>query len=131
MTLYQRVRDDRSGFALVATLMVMVLIAALIATATSGVLTVLRTSNLDYRSSRVFYASEGGAEAIMAQLQDALDDGDLTDAELAALTPPTIPGFEFDSLTVEKIGGLVTETITDGPYAGLYSLTQKTRKRRL
>ncbi len=125
MTLYQRVCDDKRGFALVATLAVMVLISVLIVTAFTGAMTVIRTTNLDYRNSRVFYAAEAGAEAVMAQLADALEDGDITDKELADLQPPTLEGFEFQQLKVDKIGGVYTETISDGAYAGLYSLTQK------
>ncbi len=34
----------------------------------------------------------GGAEAIMAQLADPLEDGALTDVELAALDPPELEG---------------------------------------
>ncbi|MGH8621019.1 MAG: hypothetical protein ACRET3_02680, partial [Burkholderiales bacterium] len=60
-----------------------------------------------------------------AQVDDNLNDGVLTDAELAAITPPVIPGFTIDSFKATKLGGITTETITDGPFAGLYSLTQR------
>ncbi|MGH7676280.1 MAG: hypothetical protein ACREMV_13500 [Gemmatimonadales bacterium] len=61
----------------------------------------------------------------MAELHGDLSDGVLTDAELAGLTRPSIPGFSVDSFLATKVGGIVTETLTDGPFAGLYSLTQR------
>ncbi len=117
--------QDRRGFALEATLFVLLLMSTVIAVAYYGAVTVQRTANLDYRGSRVFYASEAGAEAVMAQLADALEDGSLSDQELDAIQPPSLPGFTFDALDVERVGGIATETITDGPFAGLYSLTQR------
>ncbi len=81
-------------------------------------------ANLDYRAARVSYAAEGGADAILAQLADALETGLLEDGELWSVQPPEIEGFSFSRINVRKMGGVVIETGTDGPYAGLYSLTQ-------
>ena len=117
-------KDINGGFALEATLFVLVLMAVLMLSAYSGALSTTRASNLDYRAARVAYAAEGGADAILAQLADALEDGLLEDGELASVQPPEIEGFSFSRVDVRKIGGVVTETVTDGPYAGLYSLTQ-------
>ncbi len=50
------------------------------------------SSTVTWCSTRVFYASEAGAEAIMAQLADPLEDGALTDVELAVLDPPELEG---------------------------------------
>lgn len=119
------VRSNSAGFALESTLLIMLLISVLVVAAFAGVVTTVRTANFDYRNSRVFYAAEAGAEAIMAQLDVALKDGQITDAELAALSAPTLPGFGFDSFQTRKVGGIVQEGITDGSYAGLYSLTQR------
>lgn len=119
-----RLHDER-GLALEGTLLVLVLLSAILMAAVSGVVVVTRTANYDYRGSRVFYAAEGGAEAVMAQLADALEDGALSDAELAAIQAPTLAGFTFTDVTVQRVGGIDIETITDGPYAGLYSLTQR------
>ena len=55
----------------------------------------------------------------MSQLADALQDGVLTDAELSGITPPTIAPFTFDSFAVDRIGGIFSERITDGPFTGL------------
>ncbi|MCZ6915844.1 MAG: hypothetical protein O7I93_03620 [Gemmatimonadetes bacterium] len=113
------------GFALMGTLFVMLLISTLVVAGFAGAAATFRTADLDYRNSQVFYAAEGGAEAILAQLHGALLDGVLENAELAAITPPTLEGFVFDSFSVERVGGIVPERITDGSYAGLYSMTQR------
>ncbi len=115
---------NRNGFALESALFLMLLIATLIAVTVTGVIPTVRTSSLDYRNARVTYAAEAGADAIMAQLEIALQDGVLSDADLAAVVPPTISGFNYDAVTVTRMGGITVETITDGPFAGLYSLTQ-------
>jgi hypothetical protein len=116
---------DRKGLALVATLLVLGLVAALAVTAINGAMTSLRTTGFDYRDARAFYASEAGGEYALGQIKIALQDGFLSDEELANLHPPEIEGFAFDSFTVWKQGEPDVEVITDGPYAGLYSLTQK------
>jgi hypothetical protein len=116
---------NRDGFALEATLLVMVLMSVLMLSAYTGAATVTRSAHLDYRASRVNYAAEAGADAIMAQLADALEDGYLSDEELYAVTPPSLEGFTFSTIQATKIGDVEVETVTDGPYAGLYSLTQK------
>ncbi len=116
---------NRDGFALEATLFVLVLMSVLMLSAYSSAAMATRSSNLDYRASRVSYAAEAGADAIMAQLADALEDGYLSDEELYAITPPDVEGFTFGSILVEKVGDVEVETVTDGPFAGLYSLTQK------
>ncbi len=116
--------NDRRGFALESTLIVLLLMSTLAVIAFAGAVTNIRTTNIDYRNARVGYASEAGAEAIMAQIDVQLQDGVLTDAELAAMTAPSIPGFTVDSFTATKVGGIVRETITQGPFVGMYSLTQ-------
>ena len=115
---------NRQGFALDSSLFLMLLIAVLVAVSVSGIVPVVRTADVDYRNARVTYAAEAGADAIMAQLEIALQDGALSDADLAAVVPPSIPGFTYDAVTVTRIGGTTVETVTDGPFAGLYSLTQ-------
>ena len=121
---FNQLRNDRRGFALEATLMVMLLISVLLAAAVLGAVTTTRTTSMDYRNSRVFYAAEAATEAIMGDLGVYMEDGYLSPEELAALTPPTLEGFSFDSFAVTKTGDAVTETITDGSFAGLYALTQ-------
>ena len=116
---------NRRGLALESTLLVLVLISFLMIAAYAGVLTTIRTSDVDYRNTRVTYAAEAGAEGVLAQLHDRMQDGVLSDADLAALAAPPVAGFTLDSFWAAKVGGIVTETITDGPFTGLYSLTQR------
>jgi len=116
--------DDQRGFALESTLIVLLLMSTLAVIAFAGAVTNIRTTNIDYRNARVGYAAEAGAEGIMAQLDVQLNDGVLTDPELAALTPPVLPGFTVDSFRATKVGGVVQEPITQGPFTGMYALTQ-------
>ncbi|MGH7646250.1 MAG: hypothetical protein ACREMR_11765 [Gemmatimonadales bacterium] len=116
---------ERRGFALESTLLVLLLLSFVMVAAYAGAITTIRTTNVDYRAARVLYATEGGTEAIMAQLQDNLRDGVLTDEELAGLTPPSVPGFAIDTFWARKIGSVVQEAITDGHFAGLYALSQR------
>ncbi|MGD2154718.1 MAG: hypothetical protein PVG79_15725 [Gemmatimonadales bacterium] len=115
---------DRGGIALIATILVIALVAALTAAALNSAMSAVRTSSADYRDTRSFYASEAAGEYALAQVKIALQDGFLSDDEIATFHPPEMAGFDFDSFTVEKLGEPVVETVTDGPFAGLYSLTQ-------
>ncbi len=119
-----RVLGDTRGLALFATIATMVLISVLAIAAVSGVRTIVQTARVDYGTSQVFFAAEAGAEAVMAQMEDALKDGKIENREINALTPPDLPGFEFEDFDVSTMGDPVVERITDGPYAGLYALTQ-------
>jgi hypothetical protein len=48
---------NRDGFALEATILVMVLMSVLMLSAYTGAATVTRSAHLDYRASRVSYAA--------------------------------------------------------------------------
>ncbi len=115
---------DRRGFALESTLIVLLLMSTLAVIAFAGAVTNIRTTNIDYRNARVGYAAEGGAEGVMAQIDVQLQDGVLTDAELAALIAPVVPGFTVDSFSAIRVGGIIQEQISQGPFSGMYSLTQ-------
>ncbi len=119
-----RRRSDDSGLALVATLLVLAVMGVIVAAGVRAVLTTTRTAGLEYHEARVFYAAEGGGEAALAQLKLALQDGYLSDQELADISPPALAGFSYDSFAVIRLGEAVVEHITDGPYTGLYALTQ-------
>jgi hypothetical protein len=116
-------RHPRSGFALEATLFMMLLFAVMIGAAMTAVRTFTRTSGFDYRSSAVSYAAEGGADDIMAQLEVAMQDGVITATDVAGLTPPTMQGFRFDQDT-RTTATPISRAITSGPFAGLLSLNQ-------
>lgn len=115
---------DRRGFALEATLIVMVLISALVAAAVAGTVIVQRAAGMDYRATRVDYAAEAGADNIMAQLQVAMNDGIISAAELAALTPPVLAGFTYPAITTTAQPA-VPATIPSGTWAGLIGLNQR------
>ncbi|HSG81540.1 MAG TPA: hypothetical protein VLC48_04780, partial [Gemmatimonadota bacterium] len=127
MTSDQRLETLRGedGLALVATLMVVVLIAAIVTAAITGGLSNFRAVDTDYRSTRAFYAAEAGAEAALSQIEAALHDGRITDAELSEIQPPPLEGFSFSQFEVEKDDTVYVETISDGAFAGLYALTQR------
>lgn len=112
------------GLALVATLLMLALIGLIVTAAMRGALSSARTSGLEYHEARSFYAAEAGGEAALAQLKLALQDGYLDDDELADISAPTLPGFSYDRFEIERVGEPVVETITDGPFTGLYALTQ-------
>ena len=114
----------RGGFALPAALAVLVLLAALVGTTFANAMASFRSGATDVGKARAHFAAEAGAESAMSQLHDALEDAVLEDSELTMITSPSMPGFVYDSFSVVKVGGVIPEQITDGPFAGLYSLTQ-------
>jgi hypothetical protein len=114
----------RSGFALEATLMLLILLTVLVSAGLAATMMVQRSAGVDYRGARATYAAESGADHVMSQLEGDVQDGAISDAELAGLTPPAIAGFD---LTVRgaRVGAPVPKTIASGPYAGLYGLNQQ------
>lgn len=112
------------GFALEATILLLVLMAGLIGAGLLAHLMVQRASGLDTQMARVTHAAEGGADHVMAQLNVAIQDGAISPAELAALTPPVIPGTTV-SVTGTAVGPAVPGTIANGPYTGLIALNQR------
>ncbi|MBL8998093.1 MAG: hypothetical protein JNL44_12345 [Gemmatimonadetes bacterium] len=115
----------RHGFALEATLMIMVLFGVLILAAVGGIGWAMRTTSTDIQGTRVNYATEGGAESVMASLEAGMADGFLDDAELAALAPPSMPGITFETFAAAREGSPFSQPVTEGPYAGLFSLNQR------
>ena len=116
--------SNRSGFALEATLIMLILLTVLISAGLAATLMVQRGASVDYRGARATYAAESGADHVMAQLEADVQDGAISNAELAALTPPLIPDF---SVTVggARVGPPVPKTIASGPYTGLFGLNQQ------
>jgi len=113
----------RRGFALEATLIVLVLVGILVAFAASWVVTMTRSAATDYRGSRVSYAAEAGADAVMAQLELAMEDGVISNGELSGLTLPTLDGFTFEDMEVNRDPlGAEVRTINSGVYSGLYAI---------
>lgn len=85
---------------------------------------VQKTAGIDYRGSRTTYASEAGADHVMSQLELAMSDGSISDADLAGLTAPSIPGMTITAAGVRN-GIAAPRTITAGPYTGLIGLNQR------
>jgi hypothetical protein len=112
------------GFALPAAMAVLVLLSVLVVTVFANAMASFRSGATDLGKTRTHFAAEAGAESAMAQLSLALQDAVIEDAELAAMTPPTLAPFTYDSFSVTRLGGIVSERITDGPFTGLLSLTQ-------
>jgi hypothetical protein len=113
----------RRGFALEATLLLLVLLGALIGVATAAIAVYTRTSGVDLRATQVAYAAEGAGDQVMAQLDAHMADGIITPGDIASLTTPTLPGFNFTQQT-QSVGEPVNRTITRGAFAGLYALEQ-------
>ena len=120
----QTVLSNRRGFALEATLFVLLLLAVLCVFAVSGVTSATRTANYDYRNTRTEYAAEAASDDIMQQLGGMVDDGFISQSELDSLVRPSIPGFSIPTMTVLPNGGATQETVNDGSYAGLYALVR-------
>jgi hypothetical protein len=115
----------RAGFALEATLLMMVLLAAVVGAAVGASVMLQRSARTDALGTRVQYAAEAGADAVMAQLQTALQDGIISDAELAAISAPTLTGFTYARVDATRVGAPVARTITNGAYRGLFGLNQR------
>ena len=116
---------DRRGFALEATLIVMVLISVLVAAAVTSYVMVQKSGSVDYRGTRVAYAAEAGADAVISQLAQAMTDGILSSSDIASVTLPTLSGFTFATPTVNTVGSPLPRTITNGPFSGLIGLNQQ------
>src|SRR5690606_23537738 len=117
-------KANRSGFALESTLVVMILVGAIVALATTWVVTTQRTTGVDYRGARVQHAAEAGADAIMAQLELAMQDGVLRQTEIDALKTPELDGFDVEQLDVTYTGAAEARTIQSGTFKGLFALNQ-------
>jgi Flp pilus assembly protein TadG len=122
--MHGRLELNQRGFALEATLLLLVLLAAVIGAASLGSVMVQRAAGSDYRSAKVTYAAEAGADHIMAVLRSDIQDGSISNSELAALTTPTMSGFTFTA-GATRVGGTVVQTISTGPYTGLVGLNQR------
>ncbi len=115
--------NNRPGFALEVVLLILVMFSVIILAGLSAVTTISRTSNADYRGARVSYAAEGGTDDIMSQLDASMQDGIISNDDIAAIQTPQITGYAVTQVT-RTTGTAVTRTITSGPFAGLYSLNQ-------
>lgn len=116
---------NQHGFALEATLIYIVLLTALIGAGVASMVMVQRAGGVDYRGSRVTYATEAAADHVMAQLATDISDGIITDPELAAINAPTVAGFTFTQPVATRVNAAVPKKITKAPFTGLFSLNQQ------
>jgi hypothetical protein len=116
----------RAGFALESVLLLLVVFGALVGAAAMAASAFARTSGIDARAVRTAYAAEGGGDQIMAQLDAAMADGAITEADVTAITAPVLPGYTVTQET-RTDGAPTFRTITRGTYAGLYALEQPMR----
>ncbi|HCT58808.1 MAG TPA: hypothetical protein DGD08_16525 [Gemmatimonas aurantiaca] len=123
LTPSRRAVRARRGFALEMVLLVLVMFSVIVLAGLSAVTTISRTSTADYRGARVSYASEGGADDIMSQLDAAMQDGIINGEDISSIQTPEIPGYDITQ-TTQTTGAPISRTITSGPFAGLYSLNQ-------
>jgi hypothetical protein len=120
-----RLPRARAGFALESSLLLLILLTAIVGAAVGAAVMVQRSATVETLGTRVQYAAEAGGDAVMAQLQAALADGLITDAELAAITAPTLDGFTFSRVQAARVGAPVARTITSGSFRGLFGLNQR------
>ena len=114
------------GFAFVAVLFVLVISSFLVIALWVNTVNATKTSQADMWDAMAQYAAEAGAEVTMARLDIALEDGYLSDIEMAEISAYEDQiGHSTVTNMLVKVGGEFTETITDGPFAGLRSLSQR------
>ncbi len=114
------------GYALVIVLLILVVMTGIVAISHLAGRTELRLVANEYAATRATYASEAGAEKFLASLSEAMSDGVITPAEIAAAasSPPSIPGFTFSTYSATLLDSVVVRQISQGPFAGLVSLDQ-------
>lgn len=119
-------RSAQGGFALITVLLVLVLLSGLTAVAHLSTRSNVRIGANSAASTEAYYAAEAGGEHILASIKSAMGQGVLTQAAVddAMGEPPDIPGYEFTEYSATVRPDVVPEKITDGPYAGMWSLTR-------
>lgn len=116
-------RSKRAGFALEATLLLLVMFTIIVLAGLSAVTSLARSSDADYRGARASYAAEGAADDIMSQLDAKMQDGIINGSDIASLQTPALSGYRMTQTTATT-GLPVSRTISSGPFSGLYSLNQ-------
>ena len=118
------VHRGEGGFALVAVLLILVVMAGLAAAMQLTGRTELRIGTNQYTATRSYYAAEAGAEKFIATVREKMGYGYLTpeDVAEAAQLPPDVPGYTFTDFSAVLMSDVVARQIPLGPYAGLTSL---------
>ena len=92
-------RSKRAGFALEATLLLLVMFTIIVLAGLSAVTSLARSSDADYRGARASYAAEGGADDIMSQLDAKMQDGIINGSDIASLQTPALSGYRMTQTT--------------------------------
>jgi len=118
------VMRNKEGMVMPVALIVMLLLTLLGMEALLSSSTDLLTTRSQWAGKGAFYASEGGIVYGTKELNSLLATTLVpTSAQIAAITPPSISGFNFDTFSVAASGNSAVKTITTGPYAGLNSVS--------
>ncbi len=103
----------------------LILVSVLVAASVASYVMIQKSGSVDYRGTRVSYAAEAGADAVISQLAQNMTDGIISSADIASITLPTLSGFTFNTPTVTTVGAPLPRTITNGPFSGLMGLNQR------
>lgn len=120
----KRATCANDGFALVAVLFLLVVMAGLAAAMQLRGRTELRIGRNHVTATQSYYAAEAGAEKFLANVREKMGFGYLT-AEIvaeAATLPPNVPGYTFTEFSATLNADIVARQIPLGPFAGLTSL---------
>jgi hypothetical protein len=115
------------GFALVSVMIFSVLLTMVGLSMVVLSSTEVMIASNNKQKGEAFYVAEGGLENQIADLAVISADHDIpTPEELLSISevPPDFEGYSFAEYGVERDGDAFLQTITVGPYAGLYALVQ-------
>jgi len=112
------------GIVMPVALIIMLLLTGLGLGALSNSSLDLLTMRSHKQGKEAFYAAEGGIVYGKKELIGILATTPVpTSSQLAAINPPSVLGFNFDSFSIVATGAPTTVTITSGPYASLNSIS--------
>ena len=121
---------SNGGFALITVLIFSVFLTMVGLTVVVLSTTEVMISHNNMVKEGAFYVAEGGLENQIADLNDISQGHEIpTPDELMSISqvPPVFEGYTFSEYGVERMGDAYMQTITMGPYAGLYALVQPYR----
>ncbi len=120
-----KTRQDR-GLILMSTVVMVSGLLFLAATAAIRANHETQLTSVELDNSRAFYAAEAAIEWGSAELSTLLANNvDPTQAQLDALTKPSLSGFTFEDYRILKVGAMTEEQISQGDYAGLRGYVQR------
>jgi len=126
-----RILKSENGIALLAVVVSIIILAILGFSVLHLAGTEILQAQNAVNKTKAFYASESGIEYGVAMLNKLSReqkptlyyDGDIL--ENSQIPLPTVEGFTFDVLTVEKVGDVETKVVESGPGKGLMASIQK------